>query len=32
MGMGGWVGEDHHKSRGRRDEIGSLQKGNWERG
>jgi hypothetical protein len=32
MGVGGWVGEHPHRSRGREDGIGGLQKGNQERG
>jgi len=30
--VGGWVGEHPHRSRGRRDRIGGLQRGNQEGG
>ena len=31
-GVGGWVGEHPHRSRGRRDGIEGFQRGNWEWG
>jgi len=31
-GIGGWLGEHPHRSRGRRNGIGDFRRGNWERG
>jgi hypothetical protein len=31
-GVGGWMGDQSHGSRGRRDDIGGSVGGNWERG
>jgi len=31
-GRSGWVGECPHRSRGREDRLGSVQRGNWKRG
>ena len=31
-GVGGWVGEHPHRSRGRADGIGVFGRGNWEWG
>ena len=32
VGVGGWVGENPHRSRGKGDGIGSFWRGNQERG
>jgi hypothetical protein len=32
VGVGGWVGEHPHRSRGREDGIGGFQRGNLEKG
>ena len=32
VSVGGWMGEYHHRSRGKGDVIGGFQRGNLERG